>query len=397
MAQRLTDSIVKGLDAPATGNRIAYDSEIKGFGCRVTANGVRSFILNYRTRSGLERRYTIGQFPAWKVAAARNEASDLKKHVDRGGDPLAELKDKREAPTVADLCSRYEDDHLPKKRVSSRASDKSMIEGHILPALKHRKVGQVDFNDVDSVHRKITASGTPYRANRVVALLSKMFALAEKWNWIAKGSNPAKGIERNQEIKRDRYIAGDELERLVKALAEHPDRQAVNIIRLLLLTGARSGEVRAAQWDQFDLTAGVWTKPGATTKQKTVHRVPLSAPARQLLSELYAEAEEGASFVFPGPSNGHRGNLKREWASICKAAGITSARMHDLRHSYASILASAGLSLPVIGALLGHTQPQTTARYSHLFDDPLRAATERVGAIVSGKPQAEIVRLKGNG
>jgi hypothetical protein len=167
MAQRLTDTNVKGLPAPATGNRIAYDSEIKGFGCRVTANGVRSFILNYRTRSGLERRYTIGQFPAWKVTAARTEAAELKKHIDRGGDPLAELKDKREAPTVADLCSRYEDEHLPKKRASSRASDRSMVEGHILPALKHKKVAEVAFTDVDSLHRKITAGGTPYRANRV--------------------------------------------------------------------------------------------------------------------------------------------------------------------------------------------------------------------------------------
>jgi integrase len=139
------------------------------------------------------------------------------------------------------------------------------------------------------------------------------------------------------------------------AIAEHDDQQAANIIRLLLLTGARRGEVQAARWEQFDLTAGVWTKPGATTKQKTMHRVPLSGPARQLLASIYAEAADGAVYVFPGRSGGHRVEFKRDWAAICTAAGIAGVRIHDLRHSYASILASAGLSLPIIGALLGHT------------------------------------------
>ena len=319
MAQKLTDSIVRALPAPPTGNQITYDVDIRGFGCRVTAKGVRSFVLNYRTHSGLERRYTIGQFPAWKVHAARQEAADLKKRVNRGGDPLAELHEKRDAPTVADLCARYQAEHLPKKRESSRASDRSMIEGHVLPALRNKKVGEITFSDIDSLHRKITGTGTPYRANRVMALVSKMLALAIKWGW--RKDNPAKGIERNQEVKRDRYIAGAELERLTKAIAAFPDQQAANIIRLLLLTGARSGEVRAARWEQFDLTSGVWTKPGATTKQKTVHRVPLSAPARQLLAELYAEAEDLAEFVFPGPRNGHRGDLKREWADDLQGRG----------------------------------------------------------------------------
>jgi integrase len=395
VAQKLTDGIVKKLPAPTTGNRIEYDTEVKGFGCRVTAKGARSFILNYRTRSGLERRYTIGSFPDWQTVAARQEAKEWKRRIDQGADPLEELKQLRGAPTVADLCERYEAEHLPKKRESSAASDRSIIRLHVLPALKHKKVADVTFSDVDALHRKLTVGGTPYRANRMVALLSKMFALAEKWAWIPKGSNPVKGIERNQEIKRHRYLSVDELERLIAALAEYPDQQAANMFRLLLLTGARSGEVRAARWEDFDLTTGVWTKPGSTTKQKTLHRVPLSAPARQLLSEiLEARGDDGSPYIFPY-NGSYRHELKREWAAICKAAGIEGARIHDLRHSYASILASSGLSLPVIGALLGHTQPSTTQRYAHLFDDPLRAATERVGAIVMGRPKGEVVSLKG--
>ena len=181
--------------------------------------------------------------------------------------------------------------------------------------------------------------------------------------------------------------------RLTKALAGHPDRQSANIVRLLLLTGARKGEMLTATWGQFDLVNGVWTKPGATTKQRTEHIVPLSAPARQLLANLH-KVRDDSGYLFPGRL-GHRQDIKAAWTAICQAAGIEGLRVHDLRHSYASSLAGAGFSLPVIGALLGHTQPGTTARYAHLQDDPLRTATERAGALLSGQPSAEIVPLKG--
>ena len=177
------------------------------------------------------------------------------------------------------------------------------------------------------------------------------------------------------------------------ALAEHPDQQAANVFRLLLLTGARRGEVLAAKWADIDLAAGVWVKPGATTKQKTLHRVPLSAPARQLLSGLH-DGRDKSDYIFPGRLGGHRVEVKNNWTALRKATKLKDLRIHDLRHSYASQLVSAGFSLPIIGALLGHTQPSTTHRYAHLQDDPLRAATERVGAIIAGRPAAEVVSLK---
>jgi len=394
MSQKLTDSIVKSLTAPDRGNRIEYDAGVKGFGCRVTANGTRSFVLNYRTKGGRERRYTIGQFPTWKVVAARSEAAKLKMRVDRGEDPMGEIEAVRAAPTMGDLCQRFEGEHFSRLRAGTRVDYKSLIDRHILPALKNHKVADVTFGDIDALHRKITKDA-PYRANRAISVLSKMFALAIKWRY--RADNPAKGIERNQEVKRHRYLSGDEMGRLSLALAEHDDVDAANVVRLLLLTGARRGEVLGMRWDQLDLGAGVWTKPGSMTKQKTEHRVPLSAPARQLLVELHKAASKDARFVFPGPGvTGHRVKMKTDWADICKAAGIGEARMHDLRHTYASVLASAGLSLQVIGALLGHSQPSTTARYSHLFDDPLRAATERVGAIITGQATAQVLRLRGN-
>ena len=230
----------------------------------------------------------------------------------------------------------------------------------------------------------------------MVSILSKMFSLAIRWQW--RSDSPTRGIERNPELKRHRYLSGDELGRLSIALAAHGDQQAANIVRLLLLTGSRLGEVLGMRWEQLDLDAGVWVKPSTLTKQKLEHRVPLSAPVRQLLTELRSMAPAGATFVFPGAgATGYRNPPYKDWVAICEAAGIVDARMHDLRHTYASVLVSAGLSLPVIGALLGHSHPETTARYAHLFDDPLRAATERVGAIVTGhgKPSAEVVKIRG--
>lgn len=392
MAQRLMDALVKALPAPAAGNRIHYDTDVKGFGVRVTKNGSRAFILNYRTRTGRERRYTIGNSPDWKTAAARDEARSLKQRIDRGEDPLAEVEADRAAPTVADMCQRFAEDHLPRLRPITARDYKAQIDRDILPVLGRAKVEDVTFSDVDALHRKITRRGSPYAANRTLALLSKMVSLAVRWGW--RADNPCKGVERNQEQKRHRYLSGAELARLTQALAEHDDQQAADIVRLLLLTGCRRGEAMAARWDQIDLEAGIWTKPGSTTKQKTEHRVPLSAPARQLLARLQADAD-GADYVFAGRhGRGHRVEIKTGWAQLCRAAGITGARLHDLRHTYASVLASAGLSLPVIGALLGHSQPATTARYAHLFDDPLRAATERVGAIVMPGSEADIVPLR---
>jgi integrase len=398
MSQRLTDGIVRGLPAPATGNKIEYDAKVRGLGVRVTTAGARAFILNYRTKSGRERRYTIGSFPDWKVAAAREEAERLKRQIDSGGDPLADVQAERGAPTVADLCDRFEKEHLPKKRPSTQNDYKAAIERYIKPELKHRKVAEVIPADIDALHRKITEAGdrgkpAPYRANRVAAVLSKMFNLAIRWGW--RLDNPVKGVERNQEHKRQRYLSITELANLTRALGKFEDQQAANVIRLLLLTGARRGEVRAARWADIDLEEGVWTKPGATTKQKTFHRVPLSAAAVQLLKELRKEADDDQEYVFPGRSSGHRVNVNDAWVVLCAAAKIKGARLHDLRHTYASVLASAGQSLPVIGALLGHTNPTTTHRYAHLRDDPLRQATETVGAIITGKPSADVVPLKG--
>jgi integrase len=389
MALRLTDRTVKTLPCPASGNRIYFDDLVRGFGCRMTAAGARGFVLSYRRKAdGLQRRLTIGAFPDWTVLAAREEAKRLKREIDGGADPVGEHRETRAAATMADLCDRFLSDYVPRKRPSTQRDYLQQISVDIRPALGRMKVAAVALADVDAWHRKISARA-PTHANRALAVLSRMFSMAHRWG--LRADNPCRGIERNQERRRHRYLTGDELKRVTDALATQRDQGAANAIRLLLLTGARRGELLAARWDDIDIDAGVWTKPGATTKQKTLHRVPLSEAACRLLAGMRQQANS-SEWLFPAPRKaGPRTDIDDAWIALRKAADIPGVRLHDCRHSFASILASQGLSLPIIGALLGHTTPSTTARYAHLLDDPLRRATEQASAVITGKPSAEIV------
>ena len=209
-SDRLTDALIKRAAPPASGQSILWDSEVKGFGVRITANGARAFIVNYRA-GGRERRITIGSYPDWSVAAARDQAREIKARVDLGQDPMQERHVERAAPTMSDLCDRYLSDHAEaKKRESSLKDDRAMIDTIIKPDMGKIKVHDLQHSDIDKLHQKITKRA-PYRANRVVALMSKMMALAVKWGF--REDNPARGIEKNQEQKRTRYLSAQELKK----------------------------------------------------------------------------------------------------------------------------------------------------------------------------------------
>lgn len=391
MRYRLTDSFVRDQEPPPHGNKIYYDKDEKarGFGFRVTAQGARSFVLSYRVRAtGQERRYTIGAFPVWTTAKARAEAKDLRRQIDAGFDPLKALEADRKAdeaeraaPTVADLAERYKSDHLPKKKLRSRIEDERLLEKIIVPELGRSKVAEVSFTQVDALHRKVTKERGPFRANRVIALLSKIFSLSIKWKM--RRDNPCVGIEKNPEPKRQRFLSDAELERAMAVLDADSDQQAAGVVRLLLLTGARSAEVLGAEWGQFDLKAGVWVKPHTMTKTKEDHHLPLSAEAVALLKRIKAKAR-GGKFVFPDGDNAFkpRKSVRHAWDRVCEAAKLDGVRIHDLRHTHASLLANAGFNLLTIGGMLGHKTPSTTMRYVHLVDATLRKAADSVGARV---------------
>ena len=383
---RLTDAVVRKLEPPETGHAIHWDAAVPGFGLRVTSAGFKSFVLNYRVKgTGRERRTTIGSFGDWTTAGARDKAKQLRRMVDDGGDPLGDVESDREAPTVADLIERFETEHLPRRRPSTQKGYRQMLAKHIRPALKHLKVSEVTYSDIDRLHRKITKNSGPYAANRTIAVVSKMFSLAIKWGM--RTDHPARGVEFNAEDERKRYLSNGELTRLTAALAEYSDQQAANVVRVLLLTGARSSEVFGMRWDQLDFETGIWSKPASSTKQKAHHSVPLSAPLLQLLSGIERKSE----FIFPSERGlDHIVTIRKAWAAICKAANISGLHVHDTRHSFASQLASGGASLPLIGALLGHSSEATTKRYVHLFQDPQRQAVERVGAIVTAASQNSV-------
>jgi len=397
MASKLTDKTVAGLEAPTKGNRRVPDfgpDRVPGLNAQVTAAGLRQWVLRYRFH-GVETLYTIGDFPDWNVKAARTEARRIKRLIDQGVNPKAERDKERAAPTMVDLARRYEAEHLPGKRPRSADEDRALIRDYVLPAIGKMKVADVTREDVERLHRSITKAGKPVRANRVLACLRTMFARAIGWKY--RADNPARGgrdgVQMNAEDGRERFLSEAEIARLSDVLARHPERITVALIRFLMMTGCRFGEAATATWDQFDLAGGTWTRPSSHTKQKRRHATPLSAPAIALLTELQAEAT--GPYVFQSPRTQRPlVTIKTAWARITRDANLEGVRVHDLRHSFASVLAGSGASLQLIGSLLGHTQVATTLRYAHLADDARRAAVERVGAVLSGNGRdAEVVEL----
>ena len=378
MPSKLSEAGVKKLKLRAS-NYIEFDTTLPGFGVVVTPRGAKSYCITYRTQSGRQRRYTIGRSPNWTTTGARKVAQELLHRAGLGEDPQGGRAEARGGATVADLAERYTEQHLPKKRPGSQREDRDMLRLHILPALRAVKVKDVDQAAVDALHRKITKAGKPTRANSVLRLLSKMFSLSVKWGM--RDDNPCKGVEKNHEEPRERYLTQAEIERLWQALDEERDRESVGVILLAMLTGARLSEIIKATWSQFDLEAGVWTKPSSHTKQKRTHRAPLAPRA---LSMLQAMREDNPHETMLFPVRGKIGSVRPAWDRVRTAAGLGDVRFHDLRHSFVSLLAGDGVSLLMIGKLLGHTQERTTARYAHLADQPLRDAVARVGDRVGG-------------
>ncbi|HEY6337080.1 MAG TPA: site-specific integrase [Candidatus Sulfotelmatobacter sp.] len=376
MSEKISEKTVKNLTPPKHGNRILYDAQIPGFGVRITAAGAVGFILNYHVH-GRERRFTIGKHPELSVIAARNRALELRRKVNEGIDPLEEREQDRAQPTMNDLCVDYLEHHaLVHKRPHSVRDDKQMIAGVIAPKMGSLRVSAVSRQGVAKLHASLKA--TPYFANRVLALLSKMFSLAIEWHWVS--SNPAQGIPRFHEDRRERWLQPEELRRFVEGLNAYHNQNVADAFRLLLLTGSRKSEVLMAEWPMFDLEQGLWTKPSSHTKEKQIEHNPLSVQALQLLAKM-KEQGDGAGFLFPGLSGKPRTTLRVAWSQICKAAGLSNIRVHDLRHSYASYLVSHGVSLHVVGKLLGHSQAQTTQRYAHVAHQSLRDASNLFGNI----------------
>lgn len=366
---KINETFVKKIAPQKSNQKIHYDNEVSGFGIRITKAGTKSFILNYHINKR-ERRFTIGKFPAWTAAAAREKAKDLRRLVDQGIDPLEERIERREAPTVADLWAEYESVHLPKLAPRSQKDQRGMWTTYILPELSSVAVRDLSSRQTDRLHANITEK-TPTRANRVLEVLRTALNLAIRWGWIEK--NPADGFPRNAEHSRERYLTPEEYELVFAALDKMQNQKAANAIRLIILTGARRGEVLGLEWEEVDLQRGIWNRPPHKSKDRKAKRIPFSSEALVLLNTMHDEAE--SNFLFPTSKGSCMPDLNRPWRWLKEETGLADIRIHDLRHSFASVLVSNGKTLETIGKLLGHSQYQTTMRYAHLMDDPLRDAT----------------------
>ena len=403
--QKLTEAVVRDAAPAEARDYQIFDSEVRGFAVCIYRGGGRAFTLDYRY-AGRQRRMTFGRWPEWSVSAARTRAKELRRDIDAGGDPLANRDALREAPRVTDLIARYVEVHLTHLARLNAADQRSMMEKLIAPAWGRMLVTEVSSYDVELLLTKVAegrarpaksrpnnrarklqgAKPTPVRANRVGEVVRKMFTYAVKWGW--REDNPAMGFRRRMETPRERYLSQQEIIRLGMALDAAEDMRAANIIRLCMLTGARVGEVRQARFEDFNLEHLAWAKPATTTKQRRVHRVPISDEAAVIVRQCRQAVFTGCPWLFPGDTPGQPvQEVRRFWRRIQKEAGIEDVRIHDLRHTFASLLVSGGASLEMIGKLLGHSQMQTTQRYAHLVDSPLRAGVDAVASAFRPRPQ----------
>lgn len=391
LTKRIVDAVKPG--------EIIWDSEVKGFGVRCQRRD-KVFILKAKAR-GRWRWMSIGPHGSpWTSETARTEAKRILGEIADKKDPAAIRDAEKTNPTVSQMGEMFLRDHVKvKRKPRTLVTYRDQLERLANPVIGKTRVVDITRSDIAKLHHSLR--GTPYQANRTMALLSKMFNWAEQIGYRQDGSNPCRHIEKYPEKKRERFLSDVEQARLGDVLSEAGGRESPYVlaaIRLLMFTGARLSEILTLKWEHVDIENGVLRLPDSKTGQKVVF---LNAPALEVLYGI--PRIEGNSYVICGEKDGaHLVNLQKPWGRIRKNAGLEDVRLHDLRHSFASVAASGGLSLPMIGKLLGHTQAETTQRYAHLAADPLRAANEAIGqriaAVMRGdKGHAKIIPMQKRG
>ncbi|MBF0179623.1 MAG: tyrosine-type recombinase/integrase [Magnetococcales bacterium] len=391
---------------------LLWDTEVKGFGLKVTPAGKRVYVLQFRQHGRL-RRFTIGTHGSpWTPDQARQEAIKLLSRIAEGEDPAEAKAEAKVMPTVADLCAMYLEEGTAHKKASTLYVDRGRIERHILPMLGRQRVQDLTRADCERFLKSVAegatstdvktglrgramVTGGPGTANRALGLLGAILSFAVRRGM--RADNPAHGVRKFRENRRDRFLSQEELARLGEALTrvetEGGNPVALAVIRALILTGCRKGEILGLRWSEVDFERGCLLLPDSKTGSKIV---VTGAPALQHLAGL--PRIEGNPYCFPGAKEGEAlVGVPKVWERVRDLAGLADVTLHGLRHAFASVGVNAGLSLPLVGALLGHSSESMTARYGHLASDPVRQAADRISgqiaAALKGTPKGEVVEL----
>jgi integrase len=383
---------------PSADRYTAWDADLSGLGLRVTPSGERVYVLKYRL-AGRQRWYTIGRHGSpWTPEAARKEATKLLGDVARGVDPAGKRNADRAAVTFGELCDQYLNEGVAHKKPSTIRADRGRINAHLKPLLGKKRADAITRADIERLLSDVKAGKTkapaPVKrrpgsvvhggigvAAQCVALASTILQFAVDRG--VRPDNPARGVRKPPVRQLQRFLSEVELGQLADALNREIEAEGnlypVAAIRLLALTGARRSEIIQLRWRNVDIDRQLLALDDSKTREKIIH---LSPPAIEILINL--PRVSGNEFVIAGGKAGRPFvGLDKVWGRIRIAARLPEVRLHDLRHTFASVGASASFGLPIIGKLLGHTQAQTTARYSHLAADPLRKAVNTIGATIS--------------
>lgn len=430
--QKLGRRLLKELETVSQAT-IIYDQDLKGFGLKLmppsTKNpaGAKSWIVEYRPGSGgrgvAKKRVVIGSTTSLTPEQAREAAKTMLANVRLGADPSARRAEQRGAKTIAELAPLYDAETNPLRKPRTVETYANYWKKHILPALGSMPAVAVTKADIVKLHRS-TGAEKKVTANRLVTLLAHFFGWAQQdGKFVPKGHNPAQGVDRFKESGKERFLTPDELGRLGAALrlaetdgvpwapadmskrgSKHitklPENrltkitpQSAGAIRLLIFTGARLREILHLEWSQVDFGRTMLFLPDSKSGKKPIL---LGGPAVAVLKELerlaLAEARKVnpeakkplSRYVFPtADMTRPKHDISRPWKLIQRAADLRGVRLHDLRHSFASVGAGSGLGLPVIGKLLGHGDVKTTAKYAHLDVNPLRRANDIIGETIA--------------
>ena len=380
---RLTETLVERL--PVDGrDRLYMDTLLAGFGVRVTAVGTKLFIANARV-NGKPKRVTVGRFPSMSVSEARKEARPVLDAMRAGKDPHVEKEVRKQAAaagevTVEVFADRWLAEYVrPKLKALTIRDYERIIDKNIKPKLGARFLGSIAKSDVMTLHAAMQA--TPRRANYVIAVVRSLMTFAEECDLRPKHSNPAKGIKLYRENAVERYMDEAEIGRAADAIAKCEEDGSIGPhaaagLRLALLTGMRSGEVTAVEWSHINFARRWIRLPDSKTGAKTVHLSPAAIDVLKVVPRIGKFVIAGAE---PDTPYARLGNA---WLKVRAVARLGDVRLHDMRHTFASIAAGKGMSLPMIGRLLGHRVAATTQRYAHLAVDVAAEANDVIGAVI---------------